>query len=718
MAKSSRSRSAKRSNSAGSKRKGGRAAQRSRLQNVVRWSLIVALAGSIALLAVFFLAYKFTKVPSPNAAFEAQASYVTYAGGKQRIGEFADQNRASVPLSEISRSMQDAAIAAEDRSFWTNRGIDPKGIIRAAFSNAQGNATQGASTITQQYVKLLYLNQERTLSRKIKEAFLSLKVQQQQSKSEILEGYLNTVYFGRGSYGVEAAAKAYFGVRAKELDASQSAMLAAILNSPNYLNPDNEEAHEALVQRYNYVLNGMVEMGTLDASEANQILGELPEVIKPKTSNKLGGQRGFALTMVRSALKEIGFSDTDIQTGGLRVQTTLTPQAMKAVEDGINAVKPQGKPDLHAAAASVDVKTGRLLGFYAGQDYLKSQLNWALLGGQPGSTFKPFALAAGLTDGFSLKDTFAGNSPLVLEDGQRIKNEGSGNGTSYGSKVSLLKATEDSINTAFVDLTQSMADDGPQKVVDMAVDLGIPRKSPGLGPNIGVSLGSATISPIAMANAYASIANGGMANKWFIVAKVTRGSDGKVLYEHESKPRRAVDEDIDHDVSYAMQQVVQVGTGRNASALGRPAAGKTGTATNASDDVSSSWFVGYTPQVATAVMYVRGKGNEALDGGYLDSYYGGTYPAKTWAAIMSGVLEGMPTESFPPPAWVDGDAPTEGHAPAPAGNGGGKKKRDKNKGNDEKPSIAPAPEPVPTLPPEPPPVVPTTPGPPTPPATP
>lgn len=305
-----------------------------------------------------------------------------------------------------------------------------------------------------------------------------------------------------------------------------------------------------------------------------------------------------------------------------------------------------------------------------------------------------------------------------MKDGQRIKNEGSGNGTSYGSRVSLLKATEDSINTAYVDMTQSMADDGPQKVVDMAVDLGIPRKAPGLEPNIGVSLGSATISPISMANAYATIANGGMANKWFIVAKVTRGSDGKVLYEHESKPRRALDEAIDNDVSYAMQQVVQVGTGRNASALGRPAAGKTGTATNATDDVSSSWFVGYTPQVATAVMYVRGKGNEALDGGYLDSYYGGTYPAKTWAAIMRGVLAGMPTESFPPPAWVDGDAPTDGHGPAPSGNGGGKKKPNKGKGNDQSPSVAPAPEPVPTLPPEPPPVVPTTPAPPTPPATP
>lgn len=700
MAKTSRSRSTKRRTSKGGNRKGG--APQSRLQKVVRWGLIGSIVGVIVLISVFFLAYHYTKIPNPNSAFEAQASYVTYSGGKQRIGQFAEQNRASVPLSEISRSMQDAAIAAEDRTFWTNRGIDPKGIIRAAFSNARGNSTQGASTITQQYVKLLYLNQERTLSRKVKEAFLSLKVQQQRSKSEILQGYLNTIYYGRGSYGVEAAAKSYFGIKAKELDVPQSAMLAAILNSPSYLSPDNESGHDALLQRYDYVLNGMIEMGNLDEGEAAQYMGELPQVIKPKTSNTLGGQRGFAMDMVKKSLLKIGFSEQDIQTGGLRIQTTLTPQAMKAVEDGVNSVKPEDKPDLHAAAASIDVKSGKLLGFYAGQDYLKSQLNWALLGGSPGSSFKPFALAAGITDGFSLKDSFQGNSPLVLEDGQKIKNEGAGNGTSYGSRVSLLKATEDSINTAYVDMTESMADNGPLKVMDMAIDLGIPKKAPGLEPNIGISLGSATISPVDMANAYASIANGGMANKWYIVGKVTRGSDGKVLYEHEVKPRRALDEDIDHDVSYAMQQVVSSGTGRNAAALGRPAAGKTGTATNAKDQVSSSWFVGYTPQVATAVMYVRGQGNEGLDGGYLSSYYGGTFPAQTWAAIMRGVLEGLPSESFPPPAWVDGEAPNKGHEPAPATNNGGRKKGNKNKDKDKgkqdqppavEPTVQPTPEP-------------------------
>ena len=182
--------------------------------------------------------------------------------------------------------MQDAAIAAEDRTFYSNSGIDPKGILRAAFSNAQGNATQGASTITQQYVKILYLSQERTLSRKVKEAFLSLKVQQEQSKAEILEGYLNTIYFGRGAYGVQAAANAYFNKPAKKLTVPESAMLAAVVNSPSYLSPDRgREGRQALLERYDYVLDGMVSMGNLDSTEADKLLGQLPEARQAQERN-------------------------------------------------------------------------------------------------------------------------------------------------------------------------------------------------------------------------------------------------------------------------------------------------------------------------------------------------------------------------------------------------------------------------------------------------
>ncbi len=189
-----------------------------RLKTVLKWMAVTSVVGILVLAGIFYFAYKNTEIPDANKAFEAQSTFVYYAGGKAKVGRFAEQNRESIPLADIPQSMQDAAIAAEDRTYWTNNGIDPKGILRAAFSNAQGNATQGASTITQQYVKILYLSQERTLSRKVKEAFLSLKVQQEQSKDQILEGYLNTIYFGRGAYGVQAASNAYFGHPAEEAD--------------------------------------------------------------------------------------------------------------------------------------------------------------------------------------------------------------------------------------------------------------------------------------------------------------------------------------------------------------------------------------------------------------------------------------------------------------------------------------------------------------------
>jgi membrane peptidoglycan carboxypeptidase len=405
----------------------------------------------------------------------------------------------------------------------------------------------------------------------------------------------------------------------------------------------------------------MVSMGSLDAAEADKYLGRLPKLGKPRTSNMYGGQRGFMLTMVKEELRRLGFDDDQIDSGGLRVETTFTRKAMEAAEDGVLQERPQGLKKLHVATASVDVQTGALVGFYAGQDYLDSQLNWARLGSSPGSSFKPFALAAGLKEGFSLKDTFDGNAPFVLPDGTEVGNQGEGQGRSYGSSIDLVTATENSVNTAYVDLTTAM-EDGPEKVVKMATDLGIPRKAPGLEPNAGVALGSATVSPIDMANAYAAIANGGVRHNWFTVKKVTRSSDDKVLFRAPRRTERVLSEDLASDVSYALQQTVQNGTARTALELGRPAAGKTGTATNADDDVSSSWFVGYTPQVATAVMYARGKGNEALNG-YLPTFYGSAFPASTWTAVMQAVMDGLPEEDFPEPAMVDGEAPEDGHAP-------------------------------------------------------
>jgi membrane peptidoglycan carboxypeptidase len=632
-----------------------------KFRRALRYLLIAGVAFTLLMASVFYFAYESTKIPSPNQAFQAQTTNVYYADGRNKIGLFATQNRESIPLAEVPQVMQDAVVAAEDRTFWTNTGVDLKSILRAAFSNAQGNATQGASTITQQYVKLLYLSQQRTLTRKIKEIFLSLKIHNQQSKAQILEGYLNIVYFGRGAYGVQAAANAFFGIPAKQLNASQSAMLAAVLNSPNYLSPDGgAQSRAALTQRYDYVLNGMVTAGKLTQAQESPIYDKLPALRKQSTSNLYGGQNGFMLDMVKSELLKLGFDDAQIQGGGLSVVTTFTRKAMAATRNGVLAEKPTGLPQLHAAAASVDVKTGALLGFFAGQDYLKSQLNWAAIGDSPGSAFKPFALTAGIEAGFSLKSTFQGYSPYRFPSGLAIKNEGQGDGHSYGTKVNLIKATQESINTAYIDLTASIPN-GPQKIMDTAIKMGVPANSPGLAPEATIALGSATVSPINMANAYSTIADGGLEHKVFVISKVTRASDGEVLYTAPVKTQRAVPENVAADVSYALQQTVTGGTGQNALALGRPDAGKTGTATKNGGKVITSCF---TPQIATAVMYVRGDGQQTLEG-YLNPFFGATYPTKTWTAIMTSLMDRLPVVQFPPPAYVTGTPPGSGHAPLP-----------------------------------------------------
>jgi membrane peptidoglycan carboxypeptidase len=648
------------------------------VKRVLKWLLVAGLVGALLVAAALVYAYNVTDIPDPNKDFETQTSFIYYADGKTELGQFATQNRESIPLKEVPQTMQDAVVAAENRTFWTDKGLDPKGILRAAFSNARGNATQGASTITQQYVKILYLSQERSLERKLKEAFLSLKIQRQLSKSKILEGYLNTIYFGRGAYGVQAASRAYFDTDAKNLTLRQSAVLASVLNNPTHFDPANGKAsRQALKERYGYVLRGMADMGTADAAKADKAARRLPKFPKIEAKSQYGGQRGHMLELVRDELHSLGFSDEEIEGGGLRVTTTFTQKAMQAAEQGVLEGKPDGFGDkqLHIGVASVEPGTGALRGFYAGQDYLDSQINWAVAGGMVGSTFKPITLATALANGYSLKDTFQGNSPFEFPDGLTVRNEGQGLdglGNDYGESVSALFALEESINTAYVDMSNSIQD-GPDKILTMANKLGVPPAKPDkaypgipsatrdLESDALITLGKARISPINLANAYASLDNGGKRADVHVIDKVV-DQNGETRWSYKQSTRPAVGEDIAADTSYALQQVVQHGTGTAALALNRPAAGKTGTATNGKDQVSSAWFVGYTPQLATAVMYVRGDGDDQLDG-WLPSYFGADYPARTWTDVMARDMEGLPVEKFPPPANVDGTAPQSGHAP-------------------------------------------------------
>ncbi|NYG54144.1 transglycosylase domain-containing protein [Nocardioides perillae] len=653
---------------------GPKRTRKQRLQRAAAFGGIGFLVLTLLGAATFVVLYQAIEIPDPNEDFQTQTTFVYYADGERELGQFAEQNRDSIPLSEMPQNIQDAVVAAENQTFWTDQGIDPKGIVRAAFNNAQGGAVQGASTITQQYVKILYLTQERALKRKIKEAFLSLKVQRQQSKREILEGYLNTIYFGRGAYGIQAASEAFFDVEAKDLNLRQAAVLASVLNNPSALDPANgEDARERLRGRYEYVLTQMAETEAIDEQRAERAMQRLPKFPEIEADNQYGGQRGHVLTMVKDELLRLGFQEEEIEGGGLRVTTTFTRQAMDAAREGVEAQRPEGfgPQQLHVGVASVEPGTGAVRGIYGGQDYLQSQINWAVAGGQAGSTFKPFAVAAALEQGFSLRDTFEGNSPLVLPDGTDVENQGD---SDYG-RVDMLTATENSINTAFIDMTLGM-EEGPESIIETAVKMGIPpaeprfakapgfpNRTPGLEPVLGVSLGSQTVSPVNMAAGYATIAAGGRAAAPYVIEKVVDES-GETRYQHRDESERAISEDIAADVSYAMEQVVQSGSGTAALGLGRPAAGKTGTATKTGGAVSSSWFAGFTPQLATAVMYVRGDGTGQLDG-WLPEFFGGSYPARTWTDVMTRALEGEEVLELAEPAFVDGDAPSDGYEPVP-----------------------------------------------------
>lgn len=634
----------------------------------LRWFAVLSVVGLAAGAIALFVGYEMVTIPSPNAAFLTQTTNVYYADGKHVLGKLATQNRESVTLDQVSKPMQDAVIAAEDRSFYSNNGIDIRGIIRALRDNTRsGEITAGGSTITQQYVKLLYLTEERTYTRKIKEAILALKVHNKLSKQQILEGYLNTVYYGNGAYGVQVAAHTYFAKDAKELTVPESAALATMVNLPSYYDPFSAGGAERMMPRYNYVIDGMRKAGAISDAAAARYQGHLPQFNRFHVNNRYGGPNGFVLKMVENELHELQFSDSVINGNGLHIVTTISYKAQHAAFDAFNRVSPKIR-DLNHALVSIVPGRGAVRALYGGPDYLKSQLNWATLPTQPGSTFKIFGVVAALEDGFSLKTALNGNSPMRMPDGSTVENEDEGiaHGRSFHS-IPLTTATEQSVNTAFLDLERQLGGGentfgaytrGATKVLDVAAALGLPPTAlDRYKAKVPVTIiGYAPVAPISMANAYATIAAGGKHADWYLVERVTSRA-GALLHQHEVKTEQVIPEDVAGDTLVDMQGVVKKGTGVNAKTI-CPTAGKTGTATHGvgqDQHVSSSWFIGTTPKLTTAVMYNRGVGNESLQQILPGAYFGMIYPSKTFRAMMDQTLRGTQCGKFPPPGNIKGD---------------------------------------------------------------
>ena len=621
----------------------------------------IAFAGVVALAGVFVALYLLIDLPQPNELAVANSSVVYYSNGKTELGRYAEVNRDSVPLSEVPLHVQQAVLAAEDRTFYDNRGISFTGIGRSIWNNLSGGDTQGGSTITQQYARNAYLTQERTYERKVKEAILALKLNRELSKDQILEDYLNTIYFGRNAYGIEAASQAYFRTSVSRLTVAQGAVLAALIRAPASYDPAEGDAAAAALETrtLEYVIPGMVDEGWLDPGEAAALT--MPKVKPAQRGNQFAGPNGYILDdYVRSELQDLGFSNQELETGGLSITVTIDKDAQAAAVAAVQDNAPTIAAErVQTGLVSVEPGTGAVRAMYGGRDYLKRFVNNATALQEPGSTFKAFTLAAALEDGVMLTDTFDGSSPWTdPATGQQIENQGDSGGTSFGP-VSLLTATEESINTAYLDLTDQI---GPDLVIDAAVAAGIPKNAPGLAPVPAVTLGNASVSPLQMAEAYATFAASGLHADAYVVQEV-KNSTGGVVYAAEPSPDQAFAPDIADEVNYALQEVVKVGTGTTALALGRPAAGKTGT-----HELYTSWFVGYTPQLATAVMYYRGVGPKqeicqsgqtpesdrcvlrpTLVGvGGLPVFYGGQYPARVWTAFMTAALSGQPVEPFAP----------------------------------------------------------------------
>ena len=599
---------------------------------------------------LFGFAYFTVSIPDPNAYVNSQATIIQYADGTE-IGRIGSENRTVVTLAEIPVQVRNAVMAAEDRNFYSNRAVSPIGIARAVWNNLRGGSLQGGSTITQQYAKTAFLTPERSIQRKVKELVIAIKLENQFTKDEILENYLNTIYFGRGSYGVQTASQVYFGTTVDKLTTAQAAVLASILRSPGLYDPGfKKENLPRLEKRFAYVIDGMVEAGWLEKEKAAKI--KFP-IINPRvTSGALAGPKGYVISWVERELNQLGFTDEQLMIGGYIIKTTLVKDAQEAAVAAVNKEAPTKAPEnLHIGLVAIRPGTGEILAMYGGQDYLKYQFNAATQGiTSGGSSFKAFTLVAALEEGIPLTSVWNGDSPKVYDDGigrpYPVNNYGS---ESWGN-MSLLTATEKSVNTIYVPLGMKA---GLEKVVDVARRAGIPD-SVEMIASPSVSLGAASPHVIDLANAYATFAAQGVYAKPFIINEV-QGPNKGILYQGRVQAQEVFRKDVMADLTYALSRVTTSGTAAVVgSRVARPTAGKTGT----SNDNASAWFNGYTPEVAASVAFYRDDATQSLNGiGGLTSVTGGSFPARIWAEFVKGYLKKAPVQEFPAPANIGGIEP-------------------------------------------------------------
>ena len=661
----------------GHRRPSPRAAWRDRILgwSVRRW-LAAAAAILIALpLLTFGMAYLIVDVPKPGDIRTNQVSTILASDGSE-IAKIVppEGNRVDVDINQVPVHVRNAVMAAEDRDFYTNPGFSISGFARAVRNNVFGGDIQGGSTITQQYVKNALVGDQRSgiggLIRKAKELVISTKMSQQWSKDEVLQAYLNIIYFGRSAYGISAASAAYFDKPVDQLTISEGALLSALIQRPSTLDPAVDL--EGATARWNWVLDGMVTIGALSKEErAQQVFPLTVEPDKAKTENLTTGPNGLIERQVTRELLDLFNIDQDtLNTQGLQITTTIDPQAQSAAVNAVANFLDGQMPDMRSAVVSIDPLTGGVKAYYGGSD--AAGFDFAQAGLPTGSSFKVFALVAALEQGMGLGYQ-VDSSPLKVDEKLTINNS---EGESCGT-CSIAEALKRSLNTVYYRLMLKLKN-GPADVADAAHRAGIAESFPGVDhtlsedglgglPAPGVVLGKYETRVIDMASAYATIAASGIYHRPHFVQKVVN-AQGEVLFDVTSEDNageRRIEKPVADNVIAAMAPIPGWSNGHTLAG-GRASAAKTGTHqlgdTGANRD---AWFVGFTPSLSTAVWVGTVKGDQPLVNSWGGPVYGAGLPADIWKATMDGALKGTDFESFPTPAEVGGYAGVPAPPPPP-----------------------------------------------------
>lgn len=657
-----------------------------RIGITVTW-LLGLLAVLVAVSVVLF--YTLSDVPKPSDLAVPQVAVVEYSDGSTmaRIGSV---DRTTVSLSKVPEAVRWAVLSAEDRNFYSDPGVSFTGTMRAALNDVSGGDTQGGSGITQQYVKNAYLNSEQTIGRKLKELAIALKLSREYSKDQILEWYLNTVYFGRNAYGVEAASEAYFGTSIDKLGPAQGALLATLLRAPSYYDPANNPTESKA--RWSYVVNAMVDTKHLTRSAADALT--FPKTISPDANKKLGasGPTAFIVQQVIDELEANGVSKDEIDTRGLRIRTTIDPKAQSAAQNAVSQTfgsLTAAQKNMKNALVATSPATGAVLAYYGGPNGTtyngKPDYNdYAGVGCRPpGSSFKPFTLATVLTDNLQGKqpqlaiNSIVNGDFTVTIDGTQISNDPSDRGLS--GQVTIANAMKYSLNTTFDQLANQV---GPNSVATMAHAAGV-AKTCGGQPTLqdadgttkfGIGIGDYPVRVLDMADAFGTIANGGMMYAPYFVQQVT-DARGAIVYQHRAAGQRAMDPKVANDIGVTLGPIADWSGVPLADS--RPSAAKTGTegiqtGPNSGQN-SDAWMVGYTPQVSAAVWAGSGNSTTPIKDASGLPEYGRDLPGRTWKLFLDTYLAGAPQQPLPTTQLITaGDnlasssAPPSSYSPAPS----------------------------------------------------